>query len=65
MNLNLNNSNKESKVIEELAQKAFNILNNKRDDVKKLTENINKFYENFTNTVEIINKVLESLWIEL
>ncbi len=60
MNLNLNNSNKESKVIEELAQKAFNILNNKRDDVKKLTENINKFYENFTNTVEIINKVLES-----
>jgi hypothetical protein len=60
VNLNLNNSNKESKVIEELAQKAFNILNNKRDDVKKLTENINKFYENFTNTVEIINKVLES-----
>ncbi len=57
VNLNLNNSNKESKVIEELAQKAFNILNNKRDDVKKLTENINKFYENFTNTVEKINKV--------
>ena len=47
-------------MIEELAQKALMILNNKRDDVKNLTENINKFYENFTNTVEKINEVIKT-----
>lgn len=55
--LNLNISNKISKDLEDLAQKAFEILKERREEIKKLTDNINKFSENFTNTVDNINTV--------
>ena len=57
MNLNLITSKTEAKAIEEATQKILNLLNQKRDEINKLSESINNFSKNFENTFDKINEV--------